>query len=355
LLAALLNGSADHKESTMRSLFQPLLILSLLVSGCQPNSDHGGNSTNSDAAPSSRNRSDYPRRTVIIVCPWGVGGGTDRISRYFANALRRELGKPFVVVNKTGGSGVLGHSSGANAKPDGYTITTITAELNTMHQLGLTKLTYNNFIPLLQMNADAAAIIVRQDAPWKTLANFLDYIRKQPGQLKMSGTAAGGTWDLARVGMLQAAELSKESTKWVPTQGAASSLTELLGGHLDAVCCSVPEAAQQISDGQLRVLAVMSKKRLSKFPDIPTVKESGVDWTAVGWRGLALPNNTPADIVATLSAACRKIVASPQYRDYMNKEGFGITIRHTEDFKAFLKDQDAQWAPVVATFIRSKS
>ncbi|MFP6648537.1 MAG: tripartite tricarboxylate transporter substrate binding protein [Pirellulaceae bacterium] len=331
----------------MRSLFQPLLILSLLVSGCQPASQTTGDS--------SRQRSDYPRRTVTIVCPWGVGGGTDRISRYFAGALRRELGKPFVVVNKTGGSGVLGHSSGANAKPDGYTITTITAELNTMHQLRLTKLTYQNFIPLLQMNADAAAIIVRQDAPWTTLANFLDYIRKQPGQLKMSGTAAGGTWDLARVGMLQAAGLNKESTRWVPTQGAASSLTELLGGHLDAVCCSVPEAAQQIADMQLRVLAVMSQKRLSNFPDIPTVKESGIDWTAVGWRGLALPNNTPPDIVAQLSAACKRIVESPQYREYMNKEGFGITIRHTEDFEAFLKDQDAQWGPVVASFIKKKS
>ena len=285
----------------------------------------------------------------------GVGGGTDRISRYFAEALRKELGKPFVVVNKTGGSGVLGHSSGANARPDGYTITTITAELNTMHQMGLTKLTYKDYIPLLQMNADAAAIIVRQDAPWKTLGDFLDHIKNKPGQLKMSGTAAGGTWDLARVGMLQAAGLSKDATKWVPTQGSASSLTELLGGHLDAVCCSVPEAAQQIADGQLRVLAVMSDERLSQFPDIPTVQESGTDWVAVGWRGLALPNETPADIVSILSDACKKIVQSEHYQEYMQKEGFGITIRHTDDFKVFLQKQDAQWGPVVASFIKRKS
>ena len=315
-----------------------LLLIVLLLFGCQPDSQ----------------RAEYPQRTVTIVCPWGVGGGTDRISRYFAEALRKELGKPFVVVNKTGGSGVLGHSSGANARPDGYTITTITAELNTMHQMGLTKLTYKNYIPLLQMNADAAAIIVRQDAPWKTLAAFLDHIKNNPGQLKMSGTAAGGTWDLARVGMLQAAGLTKDSTRWVPTQGAASSLTELLGGHLDSVCCSVPEASQQIADRQLRVLAVMSDERLPQFPEIPTVKESGTNWTAVGWRGLALPNETPADIVATLSQACQKIVESQHYRDYMQKEGFGITIRHTDEFKIFLQQQDAQWGPVVASFIKSK-
>ena len=204
------------------------------------------------------------------------------------------------------------------------------------------------------MNADAAAIIVRHDATWKTLADFLDQIRNHPGQIKMSGTAAGGTWDLARVGMLQAAGLNKDSTKWVPTQGAASSLTELLGGHLDAVCCSVPEAAQQIADGQLRVLAVMSDQRLSKYPNIPTVKESGTNWSAVGWRGLALPLNTPPQIVAVLSAACRKIVESDEFTDYMEKEGFGITIRHTDDYASFLKEQDAQWSPVVASFIETR-
>ena len=113
----------------MKPICAPLLILSMLISGCQPSSE---SKTGGQTA--------YPRRTVTIICPWGVGGGTDSISRYFADALRKDLGKPFVVVNKTGGSGVLGHSSGARARPDGYTITMITAELNTMHQMGLTDL-----------------------------------------------------------------------------------------------------------------------------------------------------------------------------------------------------------------------
>lgn len=328
----------------MKPICTSLLMLSLILSGCQPNSD---SRTSGQTA--------YPQRTVTIICPWGVGGGTDSISRYFADALRKELGKPFVVVNKTGGSGVLGHSSGARARPDGYTITMITAELNTMHQMGLTDLTFRDYEPLLQMNADAAAIIVQKKAPWKTLPQFLQHIRRHPGELKMSGTASGGTWDLARVGLLQAAGLNKSSTKWVPTQGAASSLTELLGGHLDAVCCSVPEAAQQIGDGKLRVLAVLSDERLVEFPRIPTAKESGVDWSAVGWRGLALPKNTPPEIVKVLTDSCKKIVESESYRDYMAKQGFGITIRFTGDFRDFLEQQDAQWAPVVATFVKKKS
>ena len=328
----------------MKPICTLLSMLLLILSGCQPASDSG-----------TAKQTVYPQRTVTIICPWGVGGGTDSISRYFADSLRKELGKPFVVVNKTGGSGVLGHSSGARARPDGYTITMITAELNTMHQMGLTDLTCRDYEPLLQMNADAAAIIVQKNAPWETLPQFLQHIREHPGELKMSGTASGGTWDLARVGLLQAAGLKKSSTKWVPTQGSASSLTELLGGHLDAVCCSVPEATQQIGDGKLRVLAVMSDERLAEFPQIPTAKESGVDWSAVGWRGLALPKNTPPEIVKVLTDSCRKIVESDSYRDYMTKQGFGITIRFGGEFRDFLEEQDAQWAPVVATFVKKKS
>jgi len=292
----------------------------------------------------------YPTRSVSVVCPWGAGGGTDRISRYFADSLRSEYGNPFVVVNKTGGSGATGHSFGANARPDGHTITMITPELSTMHQLGITTLTYKKFRPILQVNADPAAIIVDADSPWSDIQDLIAAIKDSPGTLKMSGTAAGGTWDLARVGMLQTVDLTRESVIWVPTNGAAESLKELLGGHLDAVCCSVPEAAQQIADGQLRVLAVMSEQRSSDYPDLPTLVESGIHWTSVGWRGLAVPHDTPDRVVDSLAAACRKIAESEDFRQYMKKEGFGIKVRGPADFLTFLEAQDRQWKPVVAAF-----
>jgi tripartite-type tricarboxylate transporter receptor subunit TctC len=292
----------------------------------------------------------YPSRSATVICPWGAGGGTDRISRYFADSLRAHYDSPFVVVNKTGGSGATGHSFGANARPDGHTITMITPELSTMHQLGITTLTYQKFRPILQMNADPAAIIVSAESPWPDIQSFISSIKAAPGTVKMSGTAAGGTWDLARVGMLQAVELTRESVIWVPTNGAAESLKELLGGHLDAVCCSVPEAAQQINDGQLKVLAVMSDERSSDYPELPTLIESGIPWSSVGWRGLAVPLDTPDDVVSSLSAACRTIAESEDFQQYMKKEGFGIKIRGPEEFRDFLEKQDLQWKPVVAAF-----
>jgi tripartite-type tricarboxylate transporter receptor subunit TctC len=296
----------------------------------------------------------YPSRSITVICPWGAGGGTDRISRYFANALQTEFANPVVVVNKTGGSGATGHSFGAKARPDGHTITMITAELSTMHQLDITSLTYKDFRPILQMNADPAAIIVARKAPWPDITSFLDAVRNSPGSLKMSGTASGGTWDLARVGMLQAAGLDRKALIWVPTDGAAESLKELLGGHLDAVCCSVPEAAQQIDDGQLKVLAVMSKVRSVDYPQYPTLIESDIPWSSVGWRGLAVPAGTPDDIVETLTIKCQFIAESMEFRTYMQKEGFGVTVRRSKDFLVFLEEQDELWKPVVAAFSQDK-
>ena len=311
------------------------LPLSAMVTGC----NSGSGTTGSPQG--------YPRKTVTIICPWAPGGGTDRVARFWADSLQREFSQPFVVVNRTGGSGAVGHSAGAYAAPDGYTITLITFELCTMHRMNISDLTHEDYACIMQMNADAAAIIVQNDAPWKTLGEFLDHIRKNPGKVKMSGTATGGAWDLARAGMFKAADVPIESVVWVPTKGSAPSLVELLGGHIDSVCCSVPEAVTQVEAGQLRMLAVMSEERHPDFPDVPTVKESGVDWNAVAWRGLALPKGTPPEIVDTLYEKCKGIAESDAYREFMRKNGFAIKIRGKDEFTRFLAEQDAQWKVVI--------
>jgi tripartite-type tricarboxylate transporter receptor subunit TctC len=314
-----------------------LLALLLCIPGlaCQPASPGGGSAGS------------YPTKAVTIVCPWAPGGGTDQIARFWAGALEREFGKPFVVVNKTGGSGAVGHMAGAHARPDGYTLTLITFELSTMHRMGICPLTYEDFSCILQMNGDAAAILVQADSPWKSLGDLLDHARQNPGTVKMSGTATGGAWDLARAGLQHAAGVPVESVVWVPTKGAAPSLVELLGGHIDAVCCSVPEAASQIEAGQLRALAVMSEQRLDEFPDVPTAKEQGVDWVAVGWRGLALPQGAPPELIDRLADACRTIAASDEYGEFMEKGGYSIQVRLKDDFREFLAEQDAIWKQVV--------
>jgi tripartite-type tricarboxylate transporter receptor subunit TctC len=324
-------------KMSYRSLLLCLGVFAALLAGCDSDSSSRG-----DGAAAR-----YPVKPITLICPWAAGGGTDRMSRFMADQLQKELGQPVVVVNRTGGSGAVGHSAGALARPDGYTVTMLTFELSTMHWMGISPLTWESFQPVAQLNADAAAILVRNDAPWRSLGDLLAHIKENPGRLKMSGTATGGAWDLARAGFLLAAGLPVNSVLWVPAQGAAPSLVELLGGHIDAVCCSVPEAASQIQAGQLRVLAVMAPERLPEFPEIKTVKEEGVDWEAVGWRGLAVPKGTPEETVNALSAAVEKIARSDAFNRFMEQSGFAIAFRGPESFAEFLQNQDEQWGQVI--------
>ena len=132
-------------------------------------------------AAGCRDQEQFPNRPITLVCPWSAGGGTDRVSREVAALLEDELEVPVNVINATGGSGVTGHTRGALAKPDGYTITMITVELNMLHWRGFTKIDYHYFDPLVLLNRDAAAVFVRSDAPWQTLGDLERDIRQAAG------------------------------------------------------------------------------------------------------------------------------------------------------------------------------
>lgn len=318
-----------------------------LTSGCGTGGESGSDSNDSNPSSNSNDKGNYPSKPLSIICPWAAGGGTDRLSRFLADELSQKLGQPAVVVNRTGGSGAVGHHAGATASPDGHTLLMATFELSTMRHMGISELSYADYIPVMQLNADAAALIVRKDAPWQTVGDLLEAIKSSPEKLKMSGTSTGGAWDLARAGFLMAADLPVSSVIWSPTKGSAPSIIELLGGHVDVICCSVPEAANQLDAGELRVLAVMSPERLAEYPDIVTVKEAGVDWEAVGWRGLTLPLETPQEIVDQVTATMDEIVSSEEFKSFMGKNGFAIQIKKGEAFMEFLKDQDAQWKTVI--------
>src|SRR5688572_10989783 len=147
----------------------------------------------------------YPSRPVTVVCPWGAGGGTDATARIVASLLEKDLGQPFNVVNRTGGSGVVGHSAIATGAPDGYTLGMITVEITMMHWQGLTDLKPTSYTPLALMNEDPPGVQVSSSSPHKTIKELSDAIKASPvGKMKASGTGQGGIWHLALVGWLKA-------------------------------------------------------------------------------------------------------------------------------------------------------
>ena len=297
----------------------------------------------------------YPVRPVTFICPWGAGGGTDATARIMAALLEKDLGQPFNVVNRTGGSGVVGHQAIASATPDGYNIGMVTVEITMMHHAGLTQLSWKDYTPLALVNIDTSGVIVNAESPYKTMADLVAAIRANPGKLKASGTGQGGIWHLALAGMLRDLKIDATAVPWVPSNGAAPAMQDLVAGGVQIVTCSLPEGRALIDAGKARPLAVMSAERTALYPNVPTLKESiGSGWTVGAWRGIAGPKGMPADVSAKLSAAIKKVWDGREFKDFMGTRGFGLTWADARGYATFMEKGDSDMAAVMKALGLSK-
>jgi tripartite-type tricarboxylate transporter receptor subunit TctC len=290
----------------------------------------------------------YPERPLTLIVPWGAGGGTDATARIVASLLEKEIGQPINVVNRTGGSGVVGHSAIAEAAPDGYTLGIATVEIGMMHWQGLTELTSENYTPLALVNEDPAAVTVRADAPWADLGALIEEIKANPGKLKASGTGQGGIWHLAIAGLLSELDIDPAAVVWVPSEGAAPGLQDLVAGGVDIVPASIPEARSLLEAGRVKSLAVMSSERNPAFPDVPTTEETvGAAWNIGAWRGIVGPKGLPEEVSAVLIPALEKVYNSAEYKDFMGGRGFGMRWAAGGEFAAFMKESDTNLGDVM--------
>ena len=285
----------------------------------------------------------WPNRPVTMICPWGAGGGTDATVRIIANLLEKDLGQPFNVVNRTGGSGVVGHSAIATAPADGYTLGILTVEIAMMHWQKLTELNPTSYTPLALMNEDPPGVTVNAASPYQNVKALADAIKASPaGKFKASGTGQGGIWHLALVGWLQAMGLKPNHVAWVPSNGAGPAMQDLAANGLDLVTCSLPESRALVEAGKARSLAIMANERNPAFASVPTLKEAmGVDYSVGAWRGIAGPKGLPADISARLVTALKKDNDSKEFRDFMGNRGFGVKWADPAGFASFMAASDA--------------
>ncbi len=311
-------------------LFYRLLILLLVlpvlgINGCEPSPEKP-----------------YPNRPITYLVPWSPGGMTDLSSRVLAAVLQDKLGQPVNVVNRTGGSGVVGHLTLSKAKADGYTIGAVTVESTMMHWQGLTDLDYQKFTALSLLSNNASAITVRADAPWNTVEELVAEIRANPGTLQASGTAKGGIWDLARIGFLQAVDLPESAMPWVPSQGASPALQELVADGVDVVTAALAEVDGLRQAGQVKVLAVMAEERLAEFPDIPTLKEQGIDWSLGGWVSVAAPSGLAPEVEKTLGNAIAAAIQDTALVNAFSRSGFNLSYKNPADCAAFYQSEDTR-------------
>lgn len=334
MTGATITGSANTGSAIGRLVIGRLVIASLAagalisIPGCSPDTT-------------------YPSQPISLICPWSAGGGTDRVSRQVASQLERELGIPVNVINATGGSGVTGHTRGALARPDGYTLTMITVELNMLHWRGLTTVNRRDFAPLRMLNQDSAALFVRDDSPIENLDDLQATIAHAPRELKASGTAFGGIWHVALAGWLDSRGLGSNAAIWISINGAGPSTQELIAGGVDLICCSLPEVDALLASGRIRSLGVMSESRIDGFPDVPTFREQEHDWVMAGWRGLAAPRDTPPDRLQVLNRALDNVTADEEFVAFMRNAGFDRSIRGPDEFEEILAEQDQRFRAIL--------
>ena len=285
-------------------------------------------------------RADWPEQPITLVVPWAAGGGTDAIARTLATQIEKTLGQPVNVVNRTGGSGVVGHTEIVSAAPDGYTIGLATAEFISYYWTGVAEFTYENLTPIGLANFDAAAFSVGTDSPWKDLGGALTAIGGAPaGTYKMTAPI-GGSYHIAVSGLLEQQGVSPKLLSVVPVQGAAPGFQELASGGVQIAPFSLPEAKAMIESGHVRALAVLADKRLDAYPDVPTAAEAtGKPYVGGTWRGIVAPAGLDATIAGKLADAVEKAVNSDEYKAFLASRGFGWGWMRGEEFTSFLATQ----------------
>lgn len=290
----------------------------------------------------------FPNKPIKIIIGFPAGGPLDAHIRLLTDRLQAALGQSVIIDYKAGAGGTVGAQFVAQAPADGYTLllaNTGTMVINPAIYNQLPYDTLKDFQPIARTAQQPLALIVNNEVPAKSLREFIDYIRRNPGKVNYGSAGNGGISHLVP-------EMLKQETKTfmvhIPYRGSAPAFMDLMAGQVQFMAESIPQAANYAKQGKLRALAVTSSKRNPALPDVPTVNETGVaKLEVVGFYGVLAPKNTPHDVVLKLSNAFKQTLESKEIQQKMVSQGADPAFLNAEDFSAFLKKEMPKWAVVV--------
>jgi tripartite-type tricarboxylate transporter receptor subunit TctC len=289
----------------------------------------------------------YPAKSVRLILPFPPGGPTDMLGRVIAQKLSDQLGQPVVVDNRGGAGGNLGVELAAKSPPDGYTLV-LSSPLIAISPSLYVKLNYDPIKDLAPISLVAYiqnVMLVHPSVPAKTLKEFIQLARANPGKLNF-GTGGSGTTTHLSAELLKV--LAKIDMVHVPYKGTGLALIGLVGGQVDMLVMAVPAANSQIQAGKVRALAVLSAQRVSVLPKVPTAKEAGVDNFEVPiWYGILAPAATPRDIVNRLNLELNKALAAPDVRERLKKVDIEPVTNTPQQFAEFIKAETVRYAKVI--------
>jgi tripartite-type tricarboxylate transporter receptor subunit TctC len=295
---------------------------------------------------SAQPTSQWPDHPVRMIVPLGAGGPADLVGRYVAQQLGERFKQSFVIENRPGAAGIIGTGEAAKAAPDGYTILVVASP-----HINLEVLSHNkpydlmrDFAPVAVSFSTDAVMVVANQVPAKTVKEFIDLAKSQPGKLTFGSSGPGSNKHLG-------GELFKLMTGTdilhVAYKGSTGARNDIVGGHIDMMFDEVPSVGPNVLAGQVRALGVTGKHRVAMLPDVPLVSDTVPGFEHTGWFGLMVPTGTPKPIIDKLNVAMREMVARKDVQEFWEKQATSTLSMTPEECEAYMREEIVKWAKVV--------
>jgi tripartite-type tricarboxylate transporter receptor subunit TctC len=289
----------------------------------------------------------YPEKPITMIVPFPPGGPTDLVARVIGKAMSDSMGQPIIIDNRAGANGNIGASLAAKAAPDGYTLLYNTSAVTLSPSL-YKNLTYDvqkDLSPVALSAVVPLALVVHPSVPANNVKEFIAHVKANPGKLSYGSAGAGNVTHLGAFQFLQANGLEAVH---IPYKGSAPADMDLVAGNIQFLTDTVNSVAAFVKDKRMRMLAVTTPKRMSNFPDVPTLAESGMPGFDVGaWQGVMVPAGTPRPIVDRLNTEVRKALANAEVRSKLAVQGAEPLGSTPEEYGAYIRKELDRWGKVV--------
>ena len=277
----------------------------------------------------------YPDRPVKLIVPWAAGGDTDNIFRPFVPGLQKALGQTVVIANVGGASGTRGAKEAKDSPPDGYTLYAVHDYIHSTYWAGVADVNYTDFEPICLIASTPSVLTASPKTPWKTMGDLLKDAKAHPGTITVGATLASTSHFFPA--LIEKATGAK--FKYVSYEGLAPRMNAILGGHVDLTDSNLTQKGK-VEAGQLKFLAIATEKRNPEIPNVPTLKELGINVVYDVNRGIMVPKGTPQDVIAKLGSACAAAAKEPEFGKAMQLQGTAVRYMARPGYAKWLKQND---------------
>jgi len=277
----------------------------------------------------------YPDRPIKLIVPWAAGGDTDNIFRPFTPLMQKHIGQTVVIANVGGASGTKGAKEAKDSPPDGYTVYGMHDYIHSTYYTGVSDVNYTDFEPVCLVSSTPSVLTGSPKTPWNDWKGLLADAKARPGQISV-GATLGSTSHFFPALIEKAAGIK---FKYVSYEGLAPRMNAILGGHIDLTDANLTQKGK-VEAGQLKFFGIATEKRNAEMPNVPTLKELGVNVVYDVNRGIVAPKGTPNEMLAKLEAACAATVKEPAFAESMKKQATEVRFMDRRAYAAWLRQND---------------